>query len=126
MSEFPETFNLVTHHLDKHIHEENGERIAIRYGDESLTYQDIFNSVNRFGNALLSLGVTMEQRVCTIMPDQPEFIISWLATLKIGGVVNTLNPLYPAEDVAPYFKHIRPTVLVNLKPSFLRLSPSVR
>jgi len=112
MSESPETFNLATHHLDKHIHEGNGERIAIRYGDESLTYQDVFNSVNRFGNTLLSLGVATEQRVAIIMPDQPEFIISWLATVKIGGVVNTLNPLYPAEDYEPYFKHIRPTVLV--------------
>ena len=112
MLEFPETFNLAAHHLDTRIQEGNGRLIAIRCGGESYTYEDIFNTVNRFGNALLSLGVTMEQRVVIIMPDQPEFIISWLAAVKIGAVVNTLNPLYPAIDYPPYFKHIRPTVLV--------------
>jgi benzoate-CoA ligase len=112
MLEFPETFNLAAHHLDRHIQEGNGQRIAIRCGDASYSYEDIFNTVNRLGNALLSLGVTMEQRVVIIMPDQPEFIISWLAAVKIGAVVNTINPLYPAEDYPPYFKHLRPTVLV--------------
>ncbi len=54
----------------------------------------------------------MEQRVVVIMPDLPEFIISWLAAVKIGAVVNTINPLYPAEDYPAYFKHLRPAVLV--------------
>ena len=54
----------------------------------------------------------MEQRVAIILPDIPEFIISWLAVVKIGAVVNTLNPLYPADDYPPYFEHLRPTVLV--------------
>ncbi len=112
MLEFPETFNLAAHHLDARIQEGNGQRIAIRYGEESYTYEDIYNTVNRLGNALLSLGVAMEQRVVIIMPDQPEFIISWLAAVKIGAVVNTLNPLYPAADYPPYLKHVRPTVLI--------------
>ena len=112
MSEFPGIFNLTSLHLDKHIQEGNGQRIAIHCGDKSYTYEDIFQKVNAFGNALLSLGVAMEQRVAIIMPDIPEFIISWLATVKIGAVVNTLNPLYPADDYPQYFKHLRPTVLV--------------
>ena len=110
--EFPETFNLAAHHLDKQIQEGNGERIAIRCGDDSYTYQDIYYKVNQLGNALTALGVKMEQRVSIILPDLPEFIISWLAVVKIGAVVNTLNPLYPADDYPPYFKHLRPTVLI--------------
>ena len=112
MLEFPETFNLADYHLDKHIREGNGQRIAIRCHEESYTYQDIYNKVNQLGNALTSLGVKTEQRVGIIMPDLPEFIISWLAIVKIGAVVNTLNPLYPAEDYPHYFKHLRPTVLI--------------
>ena len=112
MVEFPETFNLAAHHLDERIREGSGQRIAVRCGDASYTYEDIFKAVNRFGNALLSLGVQMEQRVVIIMPDQPEFIISWLAAVKIGAVANTLNPLYPAQDYPAYFKHVRPTVMV--------------
>ena len=112
MIEFPETFNLAAHHLDKHIQEGNGQRSAIHCGEASYTYQDIYNQVNQVGNALISRGVAMEQRVAIILPDIPEFIISWLAVVKIGAVVNTLNPLYPADDYPPYFKHLRPTVLI--------------
>jgi len=112
MVEFPETFNLADYHLDKHIREGNGQRIAIHCHDVSYTYEDIYTKVNQLGNALVSLGVKTEQRVGIIMPDLPEFIISWLATVKIGAVVNTLNPLYPAEDYPPYFEHLRPTVLI--------------
>jgi benzoate-CoA ligase len=112
MVEFPENFNLADYHLDKHIREGNGQRIAIRCHDDSYTYEDIFTKVNQLGNALNLLGVKREQRVGIIMPDLPEFIISWLAIVKIGAVVNTLNPLYPAEDYPPYFEHLRPTVLI--------------
>jgi benzoate-CoA ligase len=112
MVNFPETFNLAAYHLDARIEEGNGDRIAIRYGEEAYTYRDVYTMVNRLGNGLLSLGVAMEQRVVIILPDQPEFIISWLATVKIGAVVNTLNPLYIAADYLPYFKHLRPTALI--------------
>ena len=81
--EFPETFNLAAHHLDARIQEGLGERIALRYGEESYTYEEIYNTVNRLGNGLLSLGVAREQRVIIILPDRPEFITSWLATVKI-------------------------------------------
>lgn len=112
MLEFPETFNLAVHHLDERIEEGKGDRIAIRYGEASYTYEEVYQMVNRLGNALLSLGLAMEQRVVIIMPDRPEFIVSWLAAVKIGAVVNTLNPLYPAVDYPLYFKHLRPTVLI--------------
>ncbi len=112
MLEFPETFNLAVHHLDERIKEGNGHRIAIRYGEASYTYEEVYQMVNRLGNALLSLGLAMEQRVVIVMPDRPEFIVSWLAVVKIGAVLNTLNPLYPAVDYPLYFKHLRPTVLI--------------
>lgn len=112
MSHFPEIFNLADYHLDKHIRDGTGERFAIKYKDISYTYKDIFYKVNKLGNAFISLGVEKEQRVGIILPDLPEFIISWLAVVKIGAVVNTLNPLYPAEDYPPYFKHLRPKVLI--------------
>ena len=112
MVEFPEAFNLSDYHLDKHIREGNGHRIAIRCHDDCYSYEDIYTKVNQLGNALISLCVKTEQRVGLIMPDLPEFIISWLAIVKIGAVVNTLNPLYPAEDYPPYFEHLRPTILI--------------
>ena len=63
MLEFPETFNLAVHHLDKRIEEGKGDRIAIRYGEASYTYEEVYQMVNRLGNALLSLGLAMEQKV---------------------------------------------------------------
>jgi len=51
-----------------------------------LTYEELFQEVNKFANALLKLGVKKGDRVGIYLPMIPEVIISMLACARIGAV----------------------------------------
>ncbi|MCU1256094.1 MAG: bamY, partial [Candidatus Angelobacter sp.] len=58
----PTIFNVATHFVDRHIQEGRGDKIAYECGDERVSYRQLFERVNRAGNALKKLGVRQEER----------------------------------------------------------------
>ncbi|HEX5731535.1 MAG TPA: AMP-binding protein [Blastocatellia bacterium] len=91
MISFPEQFNMADYFLDDRIKEGKGAKVAVYYEDKQYTYSEIQRMANRCGNALLTLGVEMEDRVLISLPDCPEFIASWFAIAKIGAVITMVN-----------------------------------
>jgi acetyl-CoA synthetase len=53
---------------------------------KTLTYQELFQEVNKLANALRKLGVKKGERVGIYLPMIPEAIISMLACARIGAV----------------------------------------
>jgi len=62
---------------------------------------------NRVGNALLEVGVEMEDRVLIVLPDCPEFVWTWFGAARIGAVITMVNPLLPADDYRYYLEYTR-------------------
>jgi acyl-coenzyme A synthetase/AMP-(fatty) acid ligase len=80
-------FNAAAYFVDRHIEEAHEASIAIECGDRRLTYGDLFDRVNRVGNALKSLlDVRPEERVLLVMCDGPEIIAAFFGTIKIGAI----------------------------------------
>ena len=67
------------------------DRVSLIYKDLSVSYSELDRAVNAFGNRLRTLGVTQGDRVAIMLPNIPEFIVSYFATLKLGAVAVTLN-----------------------------------
>src|SRR5947208_2311064 len=92
------SFNVATHFIDRHIPEGRGEKVAFECGEERVTYQQLFERVNRFGNVLKKLGVRPEERVALLLLDTPEFAYCFFGAIKMGAVPIPLNTmLKPAE-----------------------------
>jgi long-chain acyl-CoA synthetase len=68
--------------------------------DVNLTYRELDALVNSFANALLDLGVRKGDRVCLLMTNRPEFLVSWFALARIGAVISPMNPSYKEREVA--------------------------
>ena len=83
---FPEKLNITGEVLDRRIHEGHGDKVAVLYLDQKITYRGMYESVNRLGNGLLSLGVQRGDRIILRIPNRPEFIVCALAIHKIGAV----------------------------------------
>jgi acetyl-CoA synthetase len=83
--------NVAANCLDRHL-KKRGEQVAIIWeGDEpsddaTLTYQDLYERVCRFSNALKSKAVTKGDRVSIYMPMIVEAAIAMLACARIGAV----------------------------------------
>jgi benzoate-CoA ligase len=110
--EFPERFNMAWYFLDRNIEEGRGEKVCLRYGDQTFTYGEIQRRANRMGHALRRLGVDPEDRVLLILQDRPEFVVSWFGVAKAGGVIAMANPLLPSDDLAYYLEYTRARVAV--------------
>ncbi|GEM_PF-6817229 len=62
LENLPEQLNAASIFVDENIRDKRGDNIAIYYGDEILTYHDVFNEVNKTGNAPEEFGSTCRRK----------------------------------------------------------------
>jgi len=97
---------------------------TIFYGSK-LTYRQLDRRVNQFAHALRGLGVQPGDRVMVVLPNIPQMVIAYYATLKIGGVVVLPNPDADAAQIVRQVQQTAPKVLVTLT-EFSNLAKVVR
>jgi long-chain acyl-CoA synthetase len=73
--------------------------VATQFYGKETTYAQLEASVNRFANALLTLHVKKGDRVAIMLPNVPQCIIAYYATLKIGAIAVMTNPLYVEREL---------------------------
>ncbi len=93
-----EQLNAANVFVDENVQNGRGQNIAIYYGDEILTYQDVLELVNKTGNSLKNIGVNTEERVMLMLLDSPEFVASFFGAIKIGAVPIPANTMLKAND----------------------------
>src|SRR5262245_38863693 len=86
MVEIPPLFNLTAALVDRRLIAGDGNRPAIDCDGRVWTYGQAAEAVDRLGAGLLSLGVTHGDRVLIVLPDSYEFVVTFLAVMRIGAV----------------------------------------
>jgi len=94
----PEFFNAAVYFIDRHVAEGRGKKIAIECGGERISYRELFEGVNRFGNGLRELGIRKGDRVLVVLPDIPEFGMAFFGAIKIGAIPVPVNPALKPEE----------------------------
>jgi benzoate-CoA ligase len=121
----PAQFNVATHFVDRNIAEGRGASPAFLYEDRVLTYAEVHDLANRAGNALLELGVGMEDRVLMLCLDAPEFIGTFWGAIKIGAVPIPTNTLMRAADYRYFLDDSRAKVAVVSAPLMAEFGPAL-
>jgi benzoate-CoA ligase family protein len=114
--EIPDQFNAASWLVDSHVAQGLGGRTAILYEGQEITYAQVAENANRFGNALRRLGVGIEQRVLLLLLDSPEFVYAFFGAMKIGAVPIPTNTNLRVEDYEYLLADSRATVLVVSEP----------
>ena len=96
--QLPSVFNVATHFVDRHMTEGRAARVAIECGEEHVTYRQLFERVNRLGNALKALGVRREERVGLLLLDTPDFAYCFFGTIKAGAIALPINTLLKPHE----------------------------
>ena len=112
LPDIPERLNAATVFIDAHLAQGRGERVAVRWRDEVVTYRQLAENVNKTGNALRRLGVRPEERVLLVALDSPAFVYSFWGALKIGAVPVPVNTALRSEDYAYLLDDSRATTLI--------------
>jgi len=96
---YPQQINGVDKLVDEHVREGRGDNDAIHFEDETISYAELQERVNRMGNALRDLGIAEGDRVVVRFPNRPEAIVTCLAVQKIGGVALPSMKLLRAKEL---------------------------
>lgn len=77
----------------------HGDAPAVIFLNCRLTYRQLKEEVDRFATALAGLGVTRETRVAIQLPNLPQTVIAYYATLSLGAQAVMTNPLYVEREI---------------------------
>jgi acyl-CoA synthetase (AMP-forming)/AMP-acid ligase II len=78
---------------------EHGERILLVSDNTRLSYAEAEKYSRRLARALLSAGVRKGAHVAILFPNGPDFLISALAVLRIGGVLVPLSTMSTPDEL---------------------------
>ncbi|HNP35253.1 MAG TPA: class I adenylate-forming enzyme family protein [Woeseiaceae bacterium] len=78
-----------------------GKRNALRMIDaeESLSFEELREQVNRLAASLYTAGVKKGSRVAVLLPNCIEFPVSWLAIAQLGAVMVPVNTAYTGSEL---------------------------
>jgi benzoate-CoA ligase len=88
-----------------------GSRAAFIDDAGTCTYAQLAERVDRAANALLSLGISREQRIAIAMLDSADWVALFLGAIKAGIVPVALNTLLTASDYEYQLKDSRSRAL---------------
>ncbi|SFT36151.1 amino acid adenylation domain-containing protein [Actinopolyspora lacussalsi subsp. righensis] len=77
--------------------ERTPDRVAVSFGDRTLTYRELDKRANQLAHRLLALGVRQEAPVAVLMDRSIELVVALLGVLKAGACYLPLHSAYPLE-----------------------------
>lgn len=77
------------------------------------TYAELNSQANHLAQCLLNQGVVQGDRVCLILENCPEYVISYYAILKAGGVAVPLSSDLKPEGLRPILEELEPKVIIS-------------
>jgi len=67
------------------------ENRAIVHGNSVMTYRELGQKINSLARTLRNHGIEKGDSVAVVLPNIPDFVVSYFAILKVGGVAVTIN-----------------------------------
>jgi long-chain acyl-CoA synthetase len=94
--------------------ENNPNQTAIIYFDRKITYRELDQASDRFAAALAALEVKKGDKVAIFLPNNPQFIISYYGTLRLGAIETAISPLYKEREVEHQLNDSEAETIVTL------------
>ena len=64
-----------------------------------LTFKELKTQADKLSTALAKLGISKGDRVGVMLPNCPQYVISFFAITRLGAIVANINPIYTAREV---------------------------
>mgnify|MGYP001816959190 FL=1 len=90
------------------------DRIAIICEGFKVSYRRLNEMTNRLAACLSSLGVGKGDRVAILLPNLIPCVVSYYATLKMGGIAVMCNPQHTDRELLFHFQDSAATALITL------------
>jgi len=96
---YPEKLNAAEELMRRNLESGFRNKVAIYYGQETLTYAELNRDVRRLAGVLATRGVGKGDRVLLRLPNSPDFVVSWLAVIHLGAVAVATVPMLREREM---------------------------
>jgi acyl-CoA synthetase (AMP-forming)/AMP-acid ligase II len=83
----------------------HGEREFLIFEDQRITYAEADRRSAELAKGLLAIGVGKGSRVGILMPNDPEWVIAFMACARIGALTVAMSTFYAAPEIAWAVRH---------------------
>jgi len=88
---------------------------AVTCLDRTLSYSELWDEVNIMVTFLKRrFGLKKGSIISIMLPNSIQFIVTYLACLKIGAIINTINPLYTERELEYQLKDSQSRTIIIL------------
>jgi len=94
---------------------ENGDKIAVLFNDEALSYATLSRQVNSLASQLYDSGLRSNMLVGVCLDRSPKMMVALLAVMKAGGAYVPIDPKQPTERIAIILEDSDPILLITEK-----------
>ena len=98
---------------------------AVVFMDSMLTYRRLDEYVDRLAGALHGLGLAKGDVVGLMLPNSPQFVISFFACQRLGLIVTALNPTYRPLELKHQLGDSGAKALVVLDAVYAQVAPVI-
>ena len=95
------------------------ERAALIFMGKPMRFRELHDQSQRLAAALADLGVKKGDRVALLMPNCPQFAVSYYATLKIGAILTMCSPLNSEAELKQQLNDSGAETIITLKLNLL-------
>lgn len=81
-------------------------------GGTSYTYHEFASAVHRLSGGLIAQGISIGDRVVIFLDNSPEYLISYFAIWRVGGVVVPTNIVYKEKELLHVLQDSQATVII--------------
>jgi benzoate-CoA ligase family protein len=96
----PQLFNACEYLLDRRLAAGDGPRTALAGPAGDVSYAALHDQVRRMSASLRKIGLQPEQRVLMLMADSPQFVVVYLAAMRMGAIPVPVSTMLKADGVA--------------------------
>jgi long-chain acyl-CoA synthetase len=90
-----------------------GAKIALLSDHGKLTWSELDGFASGFARHLSTQGVVAGDRVAILLPNGVEFVVAFLAILKLGATPAPLNPQVKDEELTAFKADLRPKLSID-------------
>ena len=85
---------------------------ALIYFGARISYGQVQDHVDRLAAGLQAMGVKKGDRVALLMPNCPQFVISYFGAMRAGAIVTATSSMYTAREVAHQWNDAGATIVI--------------
>lgn len=89
------------------------DNIAIVFEEEQISYEELYNRVNKLATAWNDLGLQKNDRIGLMISNHPYYVYSYFAALKLGLIVVQINPYYTLRELVEIIKDSQAEYIVT-------------